>query len=75
MEKILLHFYPIPVKKLEFGAHTATIIDVQLISMAAVGINVFKLVQDVGREIHTITKTTHPDSNSGGFLTGLVRIF
>lgn len=43
-------------------------------SMEAVGINVFKLIQDVGWEIHPITKDTDPDSIPGGILAGLVLV-
>jgi predicted metal-binding protein len=43
-------------------------------SMEAVGINVFKLVQDVGWEIQPITRDTDPDSIPGGILTGLVLV-
>lgn len=43
-------------------------------SMEAVGINVFKLVQDVGWEIQPITRDTDPDSIPGGILAGLVLV-
>ena len=43
-------------------------------SMEAVGINVFKLMQDVGWEIQPITKDTDPDSIPGGILAGMVLV-
>jgi len=43
-------------------------------SMEAVGINVFKLVRDVGWEIHKITKNSDPESVQHGILTGLLLV-
>lgn len=43
-------------------------------SMEAVGINVFKLVKDVGWEIHKITETSDPESVQNGILVGLVLV-
>jgi predicted metal-binding protein len=43
-------------------------------SMEAVGINVFKLIQEVGWEIQPITKDTDPDSIPSGILAGLVLV-
>ncbi len=41
-------------------------------SMEAVGINVFKLIQDVGWEIYPITRDSDPESVPSGVLAGLV---
>jgi predicted metal-binding protein len=41
-------------------------------SMEAVGMNVFKLVEEVGWEIHRLTKASNPDSVPMGLLAGLV---
>lgn len=43
-------------------------------SMEAVGINVFKLVKEVGWEIHKITENSDPESVPDGILAGLVLI-
>jgi len=43
-------------------------------SMEAVGINVFKLIQDVGWEIYPITKKSDPESIPTGVLAGLVLV-
>ncbi len=43
-------------------------------SMEAVGINVFKLVRDVGWEIHKITKNSDPESVQKGILAGLLLV-
>jgi predicted metal-binding protein len=43
-------------------------------SMEAVGINVFKLIQDVGWEIYPITKDSNPDTVPVGVLAGLVLV-
>jgi predicted metal-binding protein len=43
-------------------------------SMEAVGINVFKLVQDVGWEIYPITKDSDTDRVPSGVLAGLVLV-
>ncbi|CAN2041541.1 DUF2284 domain-containing protein [Candidatus Magnetomoraceae bacterium gMMP-15] len=41
-------------------------------SMSGVGINVFKLVQDIGWKIHKIKKDSNPDDISSAMLAGLV---
>lgn len=43
-------------------------------SMEAVGINVFKLIQDVGWEIYPITRDSDPESIPSGALAGLVLV-
>ena len=43
-------------------------------SMEAVGINVFKLIQDVGWEIYPITKNSDPETVPTGVLAGLVLV-
>jgi len=43
-------------------------------SMEAVGINVFKLVKDVGWEIHKITENSDPKSVPNGILAGMVLV-
>jgi predicted metal-binding protein len=43
-------------------------------SMEAVGMNVFKLIQDVGWEIQPITKNTDPAFIPSGVLAGLVLV-
>lgn len=43
-------------------------------SMEALGINVFKLIEDVGWEIHPITSESDPTSVPGGLLAGLVLV-
>ena len=43
-------------------------------SMEAVGINVFKLIQNVGWEIHPITRDSDPDAVPYGVLAGLVLV-
>ena len=43
-------------------------------SMEAIGINVFKLIQEVGWEIQPITKDTDTDSIPSGVLAGLVLV-
>ena len=43
-------------------------------SMEAVGINVFKLIQDAGWEIYPITRDSDPESIPSGVLAGLVLV-
>jgi predicted metal-binding protein len=43
-------------------------------SMEALGINVFKLIEDVGWEIHPITSESDPASVPGGLLAGMVLV-
>ena len=43
-------------------------------SMEAVGINVFKLIQDAGWEIYPITRDSDPDDIISGVLAGLVLV-
>ena len=43
-------------------------------SMEALGINVFKLIEDVGWEIHRLTRESDPASVPGGVLAGLVLV-
>jgi len=43
-------------------------------SMEALGINVFKLIEDVGWEIHHLTCESDPASVPGGVLAGLVLV-
>jgi predicted metal-binding protein len=43
-------------------------------SMEAVGINVFKLIQDAGWEIYPITRGSDPESIPSGVLAGLVLV-
>jgi predicted metal-binding protein len=43
-------------------------------SMEALGINVFKLIEDVGWEIHRLTRVSDPASVPGGVLAGLVLV-
>lgn len=43
-------------------------------SMEALGINVFKLIEDVGWEIHHLTSESDPVSVPGGVLAGLVLV-
>ena len=43
-------------------------------SMEAVGINVFKLIQDAGWEIYPITRDSNPDIVPAGVLAGLVLV-
>lgn len=43
-------------------------------SMEAVGINVFKLIRNVGWEIHKITEDSDPESLRSGVLAGIVLI-
>ena len=43
-------------------------------SMEAVGINVFRLIKDVGWEIYRITRDSNPESIPSGVLAGLVLV-
>jgi len=43
-------------------------------SIEAVGMNVFKLLQDVGWEVYPITKNSEPESVPSGLLAGLVLV-
>ncbi len=43
-------------------------------SMEALGINVFKLIKDVGWEIHPITSESDPATVPGGLLAGMVLV-
>lgn len=48
--------------------------DIARPSMEAVGINVFKLIKQVGWEIHKITEETDPEEVPNGVLAGLVLV-